>query len=71
MFLSWASVNAQDQPTVNCTTIEQCRILVMVVRGQLLSAQEAWAFWANNADILQKQLEKLKKDTPKEEKKHE
>lgn len=63
----WATLYAQDQPPVNCVTIEQCRVLVMVVRGQLLSAQDAWAFWAQHADALQKQLDKLQKDVPKKE----
>ena len=53
---------AQDQPTVNCATVEQCRVLVLEARGQLISAQDAWAFWAERAQNMQEQLEKLKKE---------
>mgnify|MGYP001584561444 FL=1 len=58
----WTVAFAQDQPAVNCATIEQCRILVLVARGQLISAQDAWAFWAEKAQKVQEQLEKLKKE---------
>lgn len=61
---------AQEQPTVNCATIEQCRILVMVTRGQLLSAQDAWAFWAEKASKVQEELDKVKKETTKKEQEH-
>lgn len=58
---------AQDQPGINYATIEQCRVLVMVLRGQLVSAQDSWAFWAQHADTLQKQVKKLQKDVSKKE----
>ena len=58
----WATGFSQEQPAVNCATIEQCRILVLVARGQLLSAQDSWAFWADKAQKTQEQLEKLKKE---------
>ena len=53
---------AQDQPVVNCVTVEQCRVLVLVARGQLISAQDAWAFWAEKAQKTQEQLKKLQRD---------
>lgn len=57
------SVQAQEsQPVVNCTTVDQCRVLVLVLRVQLQTAQESWAFWASHADTLQKQLDKLQKE---------
>lgn len=59
----WMQAIAQEQPAVNCATVEQCRVLVMVARGQLFSAQDAWAFWADKAQKLQGQLEKLQKAT--------
>ena len=58
----WTVAFAQDQPTVNCATVEQCRVLVLVARGQLISAQDAWAFWAEKAQKMQEQLEKLHND---------
>ena len=58
----WITGFAQDQPAVNCATVEQCRVLVLVARGQLLSAQDAWAFWADKAQKTQEHLEKLQKD---------
>ena len=57
----WAKAIAQDQTAVNCTTVDQCRILVLVARGQLLSAQDSWAFWAYKAQNIQEQLEKVQK----------
>ena len=58
----WITGFAQDQLAVNCATVEQCRVLVLVARGQLLSAQDAWAFWADKAQKAQEQLEKLQKE---------
>ena len=58
----WAKAIAQDQTAVNCTTVDQCRILVLVARGQLLSAQDSWAFWAYKAQNIQEQLEKVQKE---------
>ena len=64
----WATGFSQEQPAVNCATIEQCRILVLVARGQLLSAQDSWGFWAERAQKIQEQLEKLQKELSEKKK---
>ena len=56
-FLS-TSVQSQDAA---CQTLDQCRLLVDVVRVQLKQAQDMWAFWADQAAIARGQFEQEKK----------
>ena len=58
-----AAQDAPPPPQVNCANLEQCRVLVLVTRAQLQTAQESWAFWASLADTLQQQLVAMKKET--------
>lgn len=44
-----------------CQTVDQCRLLVDVVRAQLQQAQDMWAFWADQAAIARGELEQEKK----------
>ena len=58
------STTVQAQDAV-CQSLDQCRLLVDVVRFQLKQAQDMWAFWANQTAIARGQCEQEKKhDVP-------
>ena len=54
------SPTAQAQDAA-CQSLDQCRLLVDVVRSQLKQAQDMWAFWADQAAIARGQFEQEKK----------
>lgn len=57
--------NAQQ---AQCTTIEQCRLLVDVVRAQLQTAQDMWSYWADQTAIVRGKLAEEKKKSEQLEK---